>query len=227
MFRSLTAGLVLIALAAAAQAQDRRARIRVDHYNINAEVQPATQALTATAEVSFVPLDNNTSTVTFELNNALNVTSVVDSKGAKINATHGQQDFTEKLAFDPPLAKNQPVTVKFTYDGRFSGSEDSPIYGIKFAAIHNDYAFLLYPARWFPIYGYTTDRFSADMHITVPAGYQVLGSGIDTQQPAGDKVLYSFHFEKTSFPGQHRRGARSGRQGIRRGRDQHHVLPRR
>jgi hypothetical protein len=218
MFRSLTAGLVLIALAAAAQAQDRRARIRVDHYNIDAEVSPATQALTATAEVSFVPLDNNTSTVTFELNNSLNVTSVVDSKGAKINATHGQQDFTEKLAFDPPLAKNQPVTVKFTYDGRFSGSEDSPIYGIKFAAIHNDYAFLLYPARWFPIYGYTTDRFSADMHITVPTGYQVLGSGIDTHQPAGDKVLYSFHFEKTSFPGSiavvHEAGAKVSAEGV-------------
>ncbi|HLY19055.1 MAG TPA: M1 family aminopeptidase [Bryobacteraceae bacterium] len=201
MFRSITIGLALISLAAAAQAQDRRARIRVEHYNIDAEVNPATQALSATAEVRFVPLDNNTSSATFELNNGLNVTHIVDAKGAQINATHGQQDFTERLAFDPPLPKGQPVSVKFTYDGRFSGGEDSPVYGIKFAAIHNDFAYLMYPARWFPVYGYTTDRFSADLRVTVPSGYQVLGSGIDTHQPAGDKVVYTFHFEKPSFPG--------------------------
>ena len=43
----------------------------------------------------------------------------------------------------------------------------------------------MYPARWFPVSGYTTDRFAAEMHITVPTGYTVLGSGIDTSQTAG------------------------------------------
>ena len=37
--------------------------------------------------------------------------------------------------------------------------------------------------------GYTTDRFSADLRITVPSGYKVLGSGIDTHQPSGDKLV--------------------------------------
>ncbi len=219
MFRSLSIGLALIFLAAAAgQAQERRARIHVEHYTIDAEVQPVTQAISATAEVQFAPLDNNTSVVTFELNNALNVTRIVDAKGAQINATHNQGDFTEKLNFDPPLAKGQPVTVKFTYDGRLSGSEDSPVYGIKFAAIHSDYSFLLYPARWFPVSGYTTDRFAADLHITVPSGYQVQGSGIDTHQAAGDKVVYSFHFEHPSFPGSiaivHDPGAKVSAEGV-------------
>jgi hypothetical protein len=31
----------------------------VEHYTIDAEMQPATQSLIATAEVRFVPLDNN------------------------------------------------------------------------------------------------------------------------------------------------------------------------
>ncbi len=181
--------------------QERRARIRVDHYNIDAEIQPATQALIATAEVNFVPLDNNTSAAAFELNNALTVSKVVDGKGAAVNDSRNQQDFTVRLTFDQPLAKGQPSTLTFTYEGRLGGNEDSPVYGIKFAAIHPDYAYLLYPARWFPVIGYTTDRFSADMHITVPSGYQVLGSGIDTHQAAGDKMVYSFHFEHPSFPG--------------------------
>ena len=164
-------------------------------------MQPATQALIATAEVRFVPLDNNGSSVAFELNNALTVSHVVDGKGAQINDTRNQQDSTVRLSFDPPLPKGQPATLKFTYEGRLSGSEDSPVYGIKFAAIHPDYAFLLYPARWFPVSGYTTDRFAADLHITVPSGYQVLGSGLDSHQAAGDKVVYSFHFDHPSFPG--------------------------
>jgi hypothetical protein len=209
MFRSSRAGrrpvvfasLALLALAAAVPAQERRARIRVENYTIDAEIQPATQALIATAEVRFVPLDNNTSSAAFELNNALTVSRVVDGKGAAINDTRNQQDSTVRLAFDQPLAKGQPATLKFTYEGRLSGSEDSPVYGIKFAAIHPDYAFLLYPARWFPVSGYTTDRFTADLYITVPSGYQVLGSGLDTHQAAGDKVVYSFHFDHPSFPG--------------------------
>jgi hypothetical protein len=209
MFRSSSArlrpgafaALAIVSLAAAIQAQDRRARIRVENYTIDAEIQPATQALIATAEVRFVPLDNNGSAISFELNNALTVSHVVDGKGAQINDTRNQQDSTVRLSFDPALPKGQPATLKFTYEGRLSGTEDSPVYGIKFAAIHPDYAFLLYPARWFPVSGYTTDRFTADLHITVPSGYQVLGSGIDTHQAAGDKVVYSFHFDHPSFPG--------------------------
>ena len=193
--------LTLTLLPPTTNAQERRARIRVENYAIDAEIQPATQALIATAEVRFVSLDNNTSAASFELNNALTVSRVVDSKGAQINNTRNTQDFTVRLSFDQPLPKGQPTTLKFAYEGRLSGTEDSPVYGIKFAAIHPDYAFLLYPARWFPVNGYTTDRFTADLHITVPSGYQVLGSGIDTHQAAGDKVVYSFHFDHPSFPG--------------------------
>jgi Peptidase family M1 domain/Tetratricopeptide repeat len=195
------AALAVVCLVGATQAQERRGRIRVENYTIDAEIQPATQALIATAEVRFVPLDNNGSALSFELNNALTVSHVVDGKGAQINDTRNQQDSTVRLSFDPPLPKGQPATLKFTYEGRLSGSEDSPVYGIKFAAIHPDYGFLLYPARWFPVSGYTTDRFTADLHITVPSGYQVLGSGLDTHQAAGDKVAYSFHFDHPSFPG--------------------------
>ena len=59
----------------------------------------------------------------------------------------------------------------------------------------------MYPARWFPVSGYTTDRFAADMKVTVPMGYTVLGSGNDSKQTAGDKNHYKFKFERASFPG--------------------------
>src|SRR5205814_4883675 len=64
-----------------------------------------------------------------------------------------------------------------------------------------DFAFLLSPARGFPVSGYSTDRFAAEMRITVPIGYAVLGSGFDSRDSQGDKQLYRIKHERASFPG--------------------------
>jgi tetratricopeptide (TPR) repeat protein len=199
--RTLAAVLTLAVGASAAWAQDRRSRIDVELYTIDAEVSPASQSLTAKASVRFVPLDDNITTAAFELNNALNVSRVVDDKGKQIPASRNQQDFTVRLSFEQPLVKGQAVTLTFFYDGKLTGQEDSPVYGIRFAAIHPDFTYLMYPARWFPVSGYTTDRFAADLRVTVPAGYTVLGSGNDSKETAGDKTRYQIKFERPSFPG--------------------------
>ena len=211
MFRNLsnrTAALAVTALAlslgafaAQAQNQERRARIDVEQYIIEAEISPNTQSITAKAGIRFVPVDDNVTSAAFELNNALNVSRVVDDKGKQIPASRNQQDFTVRLSFEQPLPKGQPVNITFYYDGKLSGQEDSPVYGIKFAAIHPDYSYLTYPARWFPVNGYTTDRFSADLRVTVPMGYTVLGSGLDSKQTAGDKNIYQIRMERPTFPG--------------------------
>jgi len=157
--------------------QDRgikKPRIDVDNYVIDAEVNPHTQALNANVKVRFLPLDNDISSLSFELNNALNVTSVVDDAGHQIPASRSGQDFSLRLSFPAPLAKGKPTTLTFTYDGRLTGAEDSPVYGIKFAAIQNEFAYLMYPARWFPVNDYTIDRYTADLHITVPSGFKVI-----------------------------------------------------
>src|SRR5438445_6125789 len=188
-------------LAGVAHAQERKSRIDVESYTIDADVNQRTQSLAAKSAVRFTPLDDNTSSVAFELNNALNVSKVLDEQNRQIQASRSQQDFTIHLNFSEPLQKAKPVTVTFYYDGRLSGQEDSPVYGIKFASIQNDFAYLLYPARWFPISGYTTDRYSAQINVLVAKGNKVLGSGIDTAQPAGDKTTYSFKFDRPSFAG--------------------------
>ncbi len=96
--------------------------------------------------------------------------------------------------------------MTFSYDGRLTGQEESPIYGIKFGAIQNDFAYLMYPARWFPVSGYSVDRFTSDLHITVPSGYKVIASGSSSPQAASagggaGKTVFNFQFSKPSFPG--------------------------
>jgi hypothetical protein len=186
---------------AAAQTPARNNRIDVQDYVIDAEISPNTQSLTAKCTVRFTPMDDGLTSTTFELNNALNVSRVVDSEGKQIEASRNQQDYTVRVNFGQPLPKGQPYAVTFYYDGKLTGEEESPVFGIKFAAIHPDFAFLTYPARWFPVSGYTTDRFGADIRVTVPMGFAVVGSGNDSHQTQGDKNLFEFKFERHSFPG--------------------------
>ena len=202
MARNTWIGLAFLMTAAAASAQQRQPRIEVEHYQIDAEVNPRMQTLAAKVLVRFVPQDEYTTSAEFELNNALNVSKVEDEAGQQVSATRAPQTSSVSVSFAQPLAKAKPASLVFQYDGRLSGNEDSPVFGIKFAAIHPDFAYLLYPARWFPVAGYSTNRFTADIRVTVPSGYKVIAPGLSRQEPlAGDKVLYSFQFTKPAFPG--------------------------
>jgi hypothetical protein len=210
MFRSLrlrttaplVAGALIFAGALGAPAQEqRRSRIDVEQVAIDAEISPTAQTLSGKAAIRFVPLDDNISSAAFELNNALNVSRVTDEKGNQIPASRNQQDSTVRLSFDSPLPKGQPVSITFTYDGRLSGQEESPVYGLKFAAIHPDFTYLAYPGRWFPVAGYSVDRFTSDMRITVPAGFTVVGSAPGAPASAGDKTTFNLKYARSSFPG--------------------------
>jgi tetratricopeptide (TPR) repeat protein len=200
--KTALAALMLASLLAAQDRGAKRGRIDVENYVIDAEVNPRTQTLTGTAKVRFIPLENDISNISFELNNALNVSRIVDDSGREISGSRSPQDFSIRLNFPAPLTKGKATTLTFTYDGRLSGQEDSPVYGIKFGVIQNDFTYLMYPARWFPINDYTVDRYTADMRITVPTGYKVLASGLERSERVGaDKIAYSFQFTKPSFPG--------------------------
>jgi len=193
--------LLVLAFGANAQEQQRRARIDVQDIAIDADISPNLQTITSKAAIHFVAVDDGISSASFELNNALNLSKVEDANGKPVDFSRSQQDFTVRLTINPPLAKGQSFTANFYYDGKLSGNEESPVYGIKFAAIHPDYTYLLYPSRWFPVSGYTTDRFAADMRVLVPMGYTVIGSGIDSHQQNGDKNLFEYKMSRESFPG--------------------------
>ncbi len=201
MMRGITWTVLCLALAASASAQEKRSRIQVQNYTIDADINPRTQSIVATAKVDFTPLES-ANDATFELNDALKVSKAVDQQGHALETSRDAPTFTVKVSFPGGLQKNQHSQVALTYDGKLTGNEDSPVYGIKFAALHPDFGFLLYPARWFPVSGYTTDRFTADLHITTPSEYRVIASGdLKTDRAANGRTIYSFHYDKPSFPG--------------------------
>lgn len=203
MSRTVRTVLTLAAtlLPAGLWAQERRGRLDVENYTIEAQINPKTQSLQAVVSMQYTALDDNINVAAFELNNAMNVSRVVDGTGRQIPASRNQQDFTIRLSFPESLPKGTPQTLVFTYDGRLTGDEESPVYGLKFAAIKPDHAFLMYPARWFPVNGYTTDRYTADLLITVPAGFKVVSGGFGNSENKGDTVLYKYKFSQPTFPG--------------------------
>ena len=199
-----TAGVLLTVLAvsftAPAQAQVERPRVDVDFYDIAVDIDLATQTLEARVDVRFTPREA-TDNVIFELHNALNVSRVEGEDGSEISAVRYGQDFTVRLNFPQALAPEQAVTVTFFYDGQLEGTRDSPVEGYDLATIEAERAYLLYPARWFPVNGYGADRFAANIHVTVDRALTVIASGLSTTEENEDKVTHSFEFSQASFPG--------------------------
>ncbi len=186
-----------------------KTRLRVDDYQIDAELTPHTHKITARAKVKFTALED-LSIATFELHNALRVTKVVDATGKPLSAERVTQDSTIRVALTTPVSKDSSTTLTFEYEGVLDSADDSPVQGLKLAYIGDDTSYLLYAGRWFPVNAYGINRFTATMNITVPAHMIVIGSGKEApgsaavaKRPAGalPTKTFAFTWDKPSFPG--------------------------
>lgn len=186
--------LALLGAAAAPAQMASRSAIDVGSYRITAQVDPAAQTLRAKAEVVFTPEDDRVMTANFELHQALNLTRVTDGQGRTLQAGRSGEDAGVRVTMTEPLAKGKPAALTFEYEGRLTGEEEGPVYGISFAAINENRAYFLYPARWFPVAGYTADRFTMDLTVEAPSGFRVIASGIERNE--GGKANF-----KTAQPG--------------------------
>src|ERR1700722_16895650 len=197
---SLTlASLVLLATPSRAA---EKARLRVDDYRIEAELDPHLHQITARAKVKFTALQD-ISVAVFELHNDLRVTKVTDEKNQPLSAV--------RVPLPSGLSKNASTTLTFEYDGTLESADNSPVPGLKLAYIGDDTSYLLYAGRWFPVSGYGLNRFTSNISVTVPAHMLVIGSGQSslTDAAASKKpnasVLptktFTFVSTKPSFPG--------------------------
>jgi tetratricopeptide (TPR) repeat protein len=187
-----------------------KARLRVDDYQIEAELSPHLHQITARAKVKFTALQDLNVAV-FELNNALRVTRVLDANNKPLNAEHLTQDFTVRVPLTDGLTKGSSTTLTFEYEGALENADDSPVPGLSLAYIGDDTSYLLYSGRWFPVSGYGMNRFTSTISITLPAHMLVVGSGKSTVTENGPSTkpgsnglptkTFTFTSAKPSFPG--------------------------
>jgi hypothetical protein len=174
--------LPLLFFLAAPLVAQQKPLVEISGYTIDAQLSPADHKLSATASVTFTVLDNSDNAI-FELHGALKVEKVTDTTGKALTGERGP-NATVIVTPASPLVKGQQYTWVFTYDGALQDETGSPVEGLKLAYVGDPISYLLYPGRWFPMSGFLTDRFTADIHVKVPAGYRVIGSGATTSLPA-------------------------------------------
>jgi hypothetical protein len=177
--------------------------MQITGYVINADLDPAVNRLTVTADVTFTALEE-LANPTFELNNGLQVTKATDAKGQTLQYERLTNNSTVRFTPATPLPKGTTTTYHFEYSGTLKGADTSPVEGIKLASIEDPISILLYPGRWFPMTGLFTNRFTSEMHIRVPGDERVVGSGSGVaaaKSLPGNRTEFTFNWAKPGFPG--------------------------
>jgi len=200
--------LLLLAVSLPAWSAEKT-RLRVDDYQIDAELTPHTHKITAKARVKFTALDD-LSVATFELNNALRLTKVSDANGKTLSAERVTQDSSVRIPLTGGMTRDSSSTMTFEYEGMLDSADESPVQGLKLASIGDDTSYLLYASRWFPVNAYGLNRFTSTINVTIPAHMVAIGSGNVTvataapskKSPAAlEQKTYTFVSDRPSFPG--------------------------
>ena len=187
-------------LPAAAQSSTRQP-LNVTAYTIDAQIDPVAQRLTATAAVTFTAVQDLTS-ATFELNNGLRITKILGPDGKPLDSDRDARRNTVTVSLLSPMTAGSSATFNFAYGGILKEADTSPVEGIKTAALANPVSMLLYPGRWFPMVGLYTDRFTMNLHATVPGDQTAVGSGFTGKKSLpGNKTEFDFAWTKPGFPG--------------------------
>ena len=190
-----------------------KTRLRADDYQISVELLPQNHKLTARATVKVTALED-LNVATFQLNNALRITKLVDANNKPLSPERNTQDSTVRFSLNDSIPKNASTTFTFEYEGTLESADDSPVPGLKLAYVGPETSYLLYSGLWFPVAGYGVNRFTSTISVTVPAHMVVIGSGKEPSAAAVEKrakktsgpdlansKTFTFRWEKPSFPG--------------------------
>ena len=140
-------------------------------------LDPVAQSLSAVATVEFKAQEVS-SGVRVELHPNLDVKDVktADGRSLSFDRESGNSLFLT-VNLGQPVAAGSKVTLTFTYAGLLANEDNSPIPGIKTAVISKEGAYLLLPARWFPLTNYPCNRYTATFRLNVPDFFAVAGTG--------------------------------------------------
>src|SRR5690348_13579961 len=175
--------LVFLAAAAAYAQAPRAFPFRATNYDVQVQLQPQSQTISAVAKVDLVANEVGR-TALVELHPDLHINSVKDATGKELNF---QRDNTDPLYVSVGLADvatpGKKITLTFDYAGPISNEDDSPTKGLKFGSVDKDSAYLLLPGRWFPLTNYPSSRYTGTFKIIVPSNLVVVGTGKSAGPP--------------------------------------------
>lgn len=185
-----------------AQAPPRAVGFVATHYDISATLDANRQSLSAIAKVDLVA-NEVTGNVYLQLHPNLMISDVKTADGKSVTFGRDNSDPLDVfVTLRTPVAAGDHVTLTFAYSGLLANEENSPLPGVSAAVINHNNAFLLLPARWFPLTNYPANRYTATFHLNVPDSFAVAGSGKAAAPTPleGGRLLYTF---ECNTPGPH------------------------
>ena len=175
---AIPVGLLLALIASSTPGQTPKPlNFRAVNYEVTATLIPAEQSILGRARVDFEALQTSR-LVDVELHADLRVRSVTDADGKPISFERQENDpLLVRVTLPQSAAPGQKLTLAFDYEGPVASEENSPVKGLRLASVTPDGAYLLLPARWFPLTGYPANRYTGTFHIEAPEGMMVVGTG--------------------------------------------------
>jgi tetratricopeptide (TPR) repeat protein len=170
------------------------------HYDVSASLDSIGQSISATAKIDFKAVEASSS-VRVELHPNLVVKEVKGADGKPLTFERDNQNPLIVIVQLPtPVATDGHITLTYAYSGLLVSEENSPVPGVRAALINKDGAYLLLPARWFPLTNFPSNRYTATFRLNVPDTFAVAGTGkasAPTPMAAknsveGPRLLYTF-----------------------------------
>jgi hypothetical protein len=174
---------------------------RATYYEVEVLLHPEDQTISGQAKVEFIAQQPGR-TVVVELHQDLRVNSVKLSNGGTLEFERDNRyPLLLTVGLPDVVSPGKTVTLVFDYTGPVSSEEDSPARGVRLGSVDKTGAYLLLPARWFPLTNYPTNRYTGKFKIDVPDTFAVAGTGRadpPTMQPGIGKgapgtASYVFH----------------------------------
>ncbi len=199
----ITLVLSLLMAAVAAAQTPHRFPFRADHYDVQVLLHPDDQSISALARVTFIA-NEVSRTVVVELHQDLKLNSIRVPGGKPLEFERDRvYPLLLTVGLPDSVAPGKPVTLEFDYNGPISSEDDSPTKGVRFASVDKNSAYLLLPARWFPLTNYPANRYTGTFKIIAPDTMYVAGTGKadpPTMQPGIGKgpgqAVYVFHCDR-------------------------------
>jgi hypothetical protein len=177
---------------------------RATNYDVEVILHPDDQNITATVKADFVA-EQVSKTVVIELHPDLKIATVHEPNGKPLEFSRDTNyPLLITIGLPETASPGKKVTLQFDYAGPISSEDDSPTKGVRFANMDKTSAYLLLPARWFPLTNYTSNRYTGTFKLIVPESFVVVGTGKadpPVAQPAlgrsdTAKSAYTFHCDK-------------------------------
>ena len=160
-----------------------RIAFRATNYEIRASLDAVGRVLNAQAKVEFTANDASR-VVDVELNQNLRVNAVRDAAGKPL--PYDRDDTTPlnvQVTLPDTVAAGGRVTLQFDYAGPLSSGVMSSTQSVPLANIGKDSAYLLLPARWFPLTDFPSNMYTGVFQIEVPGTMAVVGTGASSGAP--------------------------------------------